>query len=56
MVREVLEKKVIFCIIESGPLFSLGSAGAEGDFSYILVPEDRFKEAEEILKEMTGEI
>lgn len=56
MVKEVLEKKGIFCIIQSGPLFSLGSAGAEGDFSYIHVPEDRFEEAEQILKELTGEI
>ncbi|MFC1724102.1 putative signal transducing protein [candidate division KSB1 bacterium] len=56
MVKEVLEKKGIFCIIESGPLFSLGSAGSEGDESYILVQEDRYEEAEKILEEMSGDL
>ena len=56
MVKEVLEKKGIFCIIESGPLFSLGSTGSEGDESVILVPEDRYEEAEKILEEMSGEL
>jgi len=56
MVKEVLEKNGIFCLIESGPLFSLGSAGSEEGYSYILVPEDKYEEAKRILEEMIDHI
>lgn len=59
MVKEVLEKRGIPCVIKTDPLSSaFGSDGtsAVGTQATIYVPEDRREESEEILHQMLDHI
>jgi hypothetical protein len=59
MVKEVLEKRDIFCVIKADILSSaFGSNGtsAVGTQATIYVPEDRREESEEILHQMLNHI
>ncbi len=58
MVKEVIEKRGIPCIMQSGDASALAvrSASHVGTRPYLLVPEDRFEECEKILVEMFDHI
>ncbi|MFC1731813.1 putative signal transducing protein [candidate division KSB1 bacterium] len=58
MVKEVLEKKGIPCILQSGDSSWSTARGATqvGASSYLLVPEDRYDECERIVTEMLDHI
>jgi hypothetical protein len=59
MVKEVLEKRGIPCVVQSDVLSSAyGAKGATlpGMQTWILVPEDRAEEAREILYQMLDHI
>jgi len=58
MVKEVLEKRGIPCLIHRGSLLAYGVSGSQqlGSESFLLVPEDRHEECTRIITEMLDHI